>query len=604
MSAAAFDLPTRVGGAPAATRAVETTAALLLAITLVLLLGGFVTRYVFKASAPWIDEAVTACFLWFVMLGALLAVRRHEHLRMTVLVDRLPPRWRVIADAAGQSAALACVVALAPAAFRYAVDEWAIATPALALPGSFRAAALPVGFAGMALVMAARLRRTATAGGLVAGLAVLAGIAVAVLVGRDVEPVLSAPPVLLVCFGLIALGVPIAFGFACAVVAYLLVQPEMPVVVAIGRIDEGMSPLLLVSVPAFVLLGRLMDTTGMGRAIVAFLASAVGHLRAGMSHVLLVALFIVSGISGSKVSDMATVAPALFPAMRRRGDDPGRMVALLATGAAMAETVPPSITLIVLGSIAGVSIARLFDVGLAVAAVLLVVLMAAAHWQAGGDRRGARRRPSWRRVGRLLVLAAPALLLPFLVRAAVGSGVATATEVSVLAVLYAALVALWVHRGVGWTAWRTLLADTAATTGAILLLLGAASALAWVLAHSGAVQQLTAWLGAVGGGKAGFMAVTIVIFVVLGCLLEGLPALTLLAPITFPIARRLGIDDVHYAMVVTTAMNIGLMAPPLGVGFYVACQLGHVAPARAMRAMVPYLGALTIGLLLIAFVPL
>ena len=142
----------------------------------------------------------------------------------------------------------------------------------------------------------------------------------------------------------------------------------------LGRMDEGMSSLILLSVPVFVLLGCILDETGMGRAIVNFLASLLGHVKAGMSYVLLGSMFLVSGISGSKVSDMATVAPALFPEMRRRGHSPAEMTALLATGAAMADTVPPSIVLIVLGSAAGVSIAGLFTAGFVIAMVLLVVL--------------------------------------------------------------------------------------------------------------------------------------------------------------------------------------------------------------------------------------
>ena len=153
----------------------------------------------------------------------------------------------------------------------------------------------------------------------------------------------------LIVAGLLVIGVPIAFCFALGTLAYLTFASHAPVFVMMGRIDEGMSSLILLSVPVFVLLGCILDETGMGRAIVKFLASLLGHVKAGMSYVLLGSMFLVSGISGSKVSDMATVAPALFPEMRRRGHSPAEMTALLATGAAMADTVPPSIVLIVLG---------------------------------------------------------------------------------------------------------------------------------------------------------------------------------------------------------------------------------------------------------------
>ena len=185
-------------------------------------------------------------------------------------------------------------------------------------------------------------------------------------------------------------GVPIAFCFGIGTLSYLAFATQVPTFVMIGRMDEGMSGIILLSVPIFVLLGCILDATGMGKAIIDFLASLLGHVRAGMSYVLLGSLFVVSGISGSKVSDMATVAPALFPEMKRRGHSPPEMIALLATGAAMADTVPPSIVLIVLGSVAGVSIAGLFTSGIVVAMVLLAVLAVLARWKVPAREHGRR----------------------------------------------------------------------------------------------------------------------------------------------------------------------------------------------------------------------
>ena len=298
----------------------------------------------------------------------------------------------------------------------------------------------------------------------------------------------------------------------------------MPLVVIVGRIDEGMANIVLVSVPIFVLLGCVLDATGMGKAIVDLLASLIGHVKAGMSYVLLGSLFIVSGISGSKVSDMATVAPALFPEMRRRGNKQPEMVALLATGAAMADTVPPSIVLIVLGSVAGVSIAGLFESGIVVAMVLLLALLVLARWKARHEATDSVRRPTLKAIGRLALIAAPALVLPFLIRSAVGGGVATATEVSTIAVLYAMLIGQVLYGGIGWKRLYAMLVETAALSGAILLILGTASAMAWAITQSGIVQHLSQFLTTLPGGWIAFMGVTILVFLVLGCLLEGLPA--------------------------------------------------------------------------------
>jgi len=401
----------------------------------------------------------------------------------------------------------------------------------------------------------------------------------------------------------LAAGVPIAFCFGLGAASYLTFATQIPLMIIIGRMDEGMSSLILVSVPVFVLLGCVLDATGMGKAIVDFLASLVGHVKAGMSYVLLSSLFIVSGISGSKVSDMATVAPALFPEMKRRGHEPGEMVALLATGAAMADTVPPSIVLIVLGSVAGVSIAGLFQAGFVVAMVLLLTLVVLARWKARHENMGGARRAAPRVIGRLLLIAAPALVLPFLIRSAVGGGVATATEVSTIAVLYALFIGQVLYGGIGKRRFYAMLVETAALSGAILVILGTASAMAWAITQSGVVQQLSAFLTTLPGGWIAFMFVTIAVFMVLGCLLEGLPAVLLMAPIMFPIAAKLGINDVHYAMVIVCAMNVGLMMPPIGVGFYVACRIGGAKPEQVMRPIWSYLVALLIGVVIIALVP-
>ena len=398
-------------------------------------------------------------------------------------------------------------------------------------------------------------------------------------------------------------GVPIAFCFGIGAVSYLAFTTQVPLLVVVGRMDEGMSSLILVSVPIFVLLGCVLDATGMGKAIVDFLSSLVGHVRAGMSYVLLGSLFIVSGISGSKVSDMATVAPALFPEMKRRGYKQREMVALLATGAAMAETVPPSIVLIVLGAVAGVSIAGLFQSGFVVAMVLLLVLLVLARWKARNEQMGATRRPVLSVVGRLLLIAGPALVLPFLIRSVVGGGIATATEVSTIAVVYALFVGQVLYGGIGVRKLYAMLVETAALSGAILLILGTASAMAWAITQSGVVQQLSQTLTSLPGGWIAFMGVSIVVFLVFGCLLEGLPALLLLAPIMFPIAKKLGIHEIQYSMVVVTAMNIGLMMPPIGIGFYIACRIGDASPDDVMSAIWPYLLALLVGLLIIAAVP-
>ncbi len=600
------DAPTvRVGSA--IVKPIEVISAALNALIVTLLFSGVVARYVFSQPISWIDEVTSISFIWVAMLGSVLAVDRSEHLRLNVFVEMLPDRLQSFVKTFALLVMATFLLFLLQPSAEYVKAEWMIRTPDLNLPNGFRVSAIGVG---MALMLALVLRH-AWANSRKLDL-VLATVFIAFIGGACwlLSPTLQSLgnlniPIFLIGFVAVCLvaGVPIAFCFGMGTLCFLAFSTTIPLEVIINRMDEGMSSLVLVSVPIFVLLGCVLDATGMGKAIIDFLASLIGHVKAGMSYVLLGSLFIVSGISGSKVSDMATVAPALFPEMKRRGHKPREMIALLATGAAMADTVPPSIVLIVLGSVAGVSIAGLFNSGVVVAMVLLVALAALARWKARHEHVDGVKRAPLITIRRTFIIAGPALLLPFLIRGAVGGGVATATEVSTLAVLYAMVAGIFMYGGFSLKKLYQMLVETAALTGAILIILGCALSMAWVIAQSGVAQQLATFMTTLPGGWMGFMAVTMIVFLVLGCLLEGLPAILLLAPLMFPIARQLGINDVHYAMVVVTAMNIGLMMPPIGVGFYVACRIGDVSPDEAMGAIWPYIVALIVGLLVIAYVP-
>ena len=585
----------------------EAVSAVLMVAIIGLLLTTVITRYGVGKPIVWIDEVVSISFIWVTMIGAALAMHRNEHLRLTLVVDRLSDRWRPYVHGFALAAVAAFLVALLPFAWEYTQEEWFIHTPALDLPNSFRVAAIPFGLAIMLLIVLAYALKTVPLRALLLAVVVVGALAALGYSQRNVLPELGGWNMVIfmvggVTLGLIA-GVPIAFCFGLGALTYLAFSTQVPLLIVVGRMDEGMSSIILVSVPIFVLLGCILDATGMGKAIVDFLGSLIGHVKAGMSYVLLGSLFIVSGISGSKVSDMATVAPALFPEMKRRGNKPKEMVALLATGAAMADTVPPSIVLIVLGSVAGVSIAGLFNAGFLVAGVLLATLVVLARWKARHEHAEGAKRAPLKVMWQFLLTAGPALVLPFLIRSAVGGGVATATEVSTIAVLYALIIGQIMYGGIGVRKFYDMLVETAALSGAILLILGAASAMAWAITQSGMVQKLSLFLTTLPGGVAAFMAVTILVFLILGCLLEGLPAVLLLAPIMFPIAKKLGINDIHYSMVLVCAMNVGLMMPPIGVGFYVACRIGDAKPDEVMSAIWPYLVALMVGVVVIAAFP-
>jgi tripartite ATP-independent transporter DctM subunit len=588
-------------------RPVEAVAAILLVAVIGLLLTGVFSRYVLSLPIVWIDEAASISFLWLAMLGSAVAIDRNEHLRLTLFLNAIPERWRSFVDALALLIVATVILLLIYPAYEYVVEESYVTSAALNIPMSYRTSALIVGMILMFVLAINHSIRNSSLTDLIIATLVIASFGLLCWFASPVLMTLGYGNILIFLVLVVAicllLGVPIAFCFGFGTIAFILFTTTVPPMVLVGRIDEGMSSLILLSVPIFVLLGCILDATGMGKAIVEFLASLFGHVRAGMSYVLLGSMFLVSGISGSKVSDMATVAPALFPEMKRRGHKPKEMIALLATGAAMADTVPPSIVLIVLGSVAGVSIAALFTSGFVIAMVLLLALAVLARMKASRENMTDVKRASFSVVKSALLIALPALVLPFLIRAVVGGGIATATEVSTIAVVYAMIIGMVLYGGISLRKTYAMLVETAALSGAILLILGTASAMAWSLTQTGFAAQLASYMTALPGGWFSFMLVSIVVFMLLGCVLEGLPAIVLMAPIMFPIAQRLGIHDVHYSMVIVTAMNVGLMAPPIGIGFYIACKIGQVSPDEAMGAIWPYLAALLVGLVIIAAVP-
>jgi tripartite ATP-independent transporter DctM subunit len=581
--------------------------ALLVAAEIAVLLAGVVSRYVFHAPLIWSDELASILFLWLAMLGSAVAFDRGEHMRMTAVVGKLSPAARAFTDVLATVAALVFLVLILPHSLEYAHEEAIIRTPALDISATWRVAAMVVGFGAMALLALLRLAQYADRQRVLIVLA----LAAAVLSGMWLlQPLFHqlgnanlAIFFVVVVAACVFAGVPIAFAFGLATVGYLLLTTSMPLIVVVGRMDEGMSHLMLLAVPLFVFLGQLIVMTGMARAMVNFLASLLGHVRGGLHYVLVGAMYLVSGISGSKAADMAAVAPVLFPEMKKRGAKEGDLVALLSATGAQTETIPPSIVLITIGSVTGVSISALFTGGMLPAIVLGIGLCAVVFWRYRREDLSQVVRASRSQIAKALAIALPALALPFVIRAAVAGGVATATEVSTIGIAYAVVAGLLLYRQFDVRRLYPMLVETASLSGAILLIIGAATAMAWGLTQSGFSSALTELMRSMPGGAIGFMAISIVAFVILGSVLEGIPAIVLFGPLMFPIARTMGIHEVHYAMVVILAMGIGLFAPPFGVGYYAACAISKIHPDEGLRPILGYIAAMVVGLIVVAAVP-
>jgi len=586
---------------------VEIPAAFLVVAEIVVLFAGVVARYGLHQPLIWSDELASILFLWLAMFGAAVAFYRSEHMRMTAVVASAKPSMRAYLDVVATCGALAFLLLIVWPAYEYAYEESFITTPALQIPNFWRAAALPVGTCLMALFAFLRLARTGNGRVVLsAALSVALLIAVFWLAQPWLRPLGNINLIIFfvgVAGFCVFAGVPIAFGFGLAIFGYLALTTRTPLIVLVGRMDEGMSHLILLAVPLFVFLGLLIEMTGMARAMVAFLASLLGHVRGGLHYVLVGAMYLVSGISGSKAADMAAVAPVLFPEMKARGAKPGDLVALLAATGAQTETIPPSLVLITIGSVTGVSISALFTGGLSPGVVLAITLSALVWWRYRGEDLSHVKRAGAGQIARTFVIALPALALPVIIRTAVVQGVATATEVSTIGIVYSVVAGLLIYRRFDWRRLMPMLVETACLSGAILLIIGTATGMAWGLTQSGFSRALAAAMTGLPGGSAAFIAVSIVAFTILGSVLEGIPAIVLFGPLLFPIARAVGVHEVHYAMIIILAMGIGLFAPPFGVGYYAACAIGRADPAEGIRPIWGYLLALLAGLIVVAIFP-
>jgi tripartite ATP-independent transporter DctM subunit len=545
------------------------------------------------------------------MLGAVIAYRRVEHMRMGALIDTASPRKRAIFDALALCVGLVFLGFILQPAIEYAIDEAEVVTPALEIPSIWRAAALPVGIGLMLVFGLLRLSRELRPTDFLVALATVALIGIALAFAKPLLAAIGNYDLLiffvLLTGGAVLAGIPIAFAFGIGTFAFLALTTRTPTTIIIGRLDEGMSHIILLAVPLFVFLGLLIEISGLARYMVGFLARLIGHVRGGLHYVLVAAMYLVSGISGAKAADMAAVAPVLFPEMKARGAKPGDLVALLAATGAQTETIPPSLVLITIGSVTNVSIAAMFTGGLLPGAVLALMLICVVWWRRRGDPPGDVSRPTIGEILWAFLLAVPGLILPFVIRAAVVWGWATATEVSTIGIayglLYALMAAFIFRQRIAWARFWPALVDTAALSGAILFIIGTATGMAWALTQSGFSRSLAEVMTHLPGGPAIFMAASILAFMLLGSVLEGIPAIVLFGPLLFPIARAVGIHEVHYAMVVILAMGIGLFAPPFGVGYYTACAIGRVDPAAGLRAVWPYMLSLLVGLILVAAVP-
>jgi C4-dicarboxylate transporter DctM subunit len=402
---------------------------------------------------------------------------------------------------------------------------------------------------------------------------------------------------------LLLLAVPVAFTVGAAGFLGLWWSDRYPLAIVVQQMFQGVDSFVLLAIPLFVLAGALMETGGIARRLVRFAQALVGWVRGGLAIAVVIAEYIFSGISGSTIADVSAIGSTMIAPMTRAGYKPEDAVSVVAAASAMGILVPPCILMIVIGSIANVSVAALFAAGFVPALVLAAAIVAYIYIEARRGGMAPPRASSLGEVGRSFVAALVPLGLPAIIFGGILGGVVTPTEAAVLAVFYAAIVGLFVYREITWAQLPGILVQSTVVTAAVCFLLGTAAVVAWMLAVQQVPARLAALMTSLAGGPALFLVLSALLFIAFGAVLEGLPAVVILLPTFLPVVKQLGIDVVHYSIVVVAATGIGLFLPPIGVGLFIACGIANVSMDRVTRAMLPYVLFLSLGLLAVIFVP-
>jgi tripartite ATP-independent transporter DctM subunit len=587
------------------THTTEVLSGIVLAVDVVVVFLSVVFRYFLHDPVDWAEEIARALMIVLVFFGAATVLARSQHVGVDIFRDKLPARWQpamvqvVHWIIAGVSASLCLSSVL------LLVDTWE-QTTSIGLPQWLYVFPVVFGSAFMTLFGIANAcngpRRL-----VVNTLVGCAIVAVVVFGWNRMMPDHAIPHGLLLGVGFVGglvLGVPIGFVLAFAALLYFLSDPTLPMLVYSQQVMAGADHFVLLAIPFFVLAGLLMEANGMSSRLIELLLRIFGRVRGGLGIISITATAFFSGVSGSKLADIAAVGGIVMPAVRRTKQDPNEAAGLLACTAVMAETIPPCINMIIMGFVANISIAGLFMAGLVPAAVLalsLAVIAVIVGKKINPDDAFEKRTPLLPLIGGALV----AFIMVGMIGKGVTSGVATSTEVSAFAVVYALLVGGAAFRELTLRSVSRLFVKSASMAGSILFIVAAASSVSFALTIEQIPQLVSASMIAFANdyGSVMFLLLSVGIMIIFGAVLEGAPALIIFGPLLTPIAQQLGIHPLHFGTVMVIAMGLGLFAPPIGLGLFATCAITGTTVKDVTRPMMKYLAVLLVTLIVLVLVP-
>jgi tripartite ATP-independent transporter DctM subunit len=401
---------------------------------------------------------------------------------------------------------------------------------------------------------------------------------------------------------LLFLGMPVAFAMLVGGVFAAIAAGDLPSVIAPSKLFVGLNSFPLMAVPYFILAGEVMNRGGITARIVALADALVGHLRGGLGHVTVVAEMLLSGVSGSAAADASALGAVTIPAMVRAGYRPEFAVGLTAAASTMGPIIPPSILMVIYGSVTGISVGALFLGGIIPVILMGLSLMVMVYYYAHrhGYRQVAARVPL-SVVGRRFMEAFWALFTGVIVIGGILSGVFTATESGALACVYALFVGIYVYKELRWRDLPELFVNAAIVTGVSMIVVATGELFGFILARAHVAGSLVSWMTAVSTDPTIVWCLIIILLLLIGVFVEPLPAMLIFIPVMMPLVKLMKYDDLHFALVFLMLVCIGAITPPVGLLLYISCAIGKVPVARVL--IWPFVWALTVVILLTAFIP-
>jgi C4-dicarboxylate transporter DctM subunit len=406
----------------------------------------------------------------------------------------------------------------------------------------------------------------------------------------------------LVFIALLLISMPIVFALGIAGVVGLLVG-GYPLQMLPSSLVGGSQNWVLLAIPSFIFAGTLMERCGMSHALVDLARALVGWLRGGLGMSVIVVSYFFSDICGSKMAEVSALGSTLMPPLRRAGYRPEDGASLISAGTAMGMLVPPAIFMIVIGEVTNTSVVALFLAGFIPAAVIGLCLCALVFVQARLLGWPKDTRPSWAFLAQSARAALVPMVVPVVILGGFYLGVFTATEAGAVVAAYAFLAATFYYRNVTFREMLTIAYESALLTAAVIFLLAVATIFQYLMGVTGVPALLGSVLAPLGSSHWLFLLCVALITMLFGMVLEGLPAAVVLIPVVFPIAMKMGINPIHFDIVQTAAVGIGLFLPPMGVGLLMALRFANVSVGQHAKHYWPYVVALFVGLMLIIVFP-